>query len=405
MIKNAAKSLWNYIRRADIILWLLLAAISAYSLLLLKSVSRATESNYFRTQLLAVALGVGAAIVVSLIDYAEIANFWYLIAGFSIFLMIYTAFFGEEVTGSGGVNAKAWINIAGRTFQSSELVKIAFLITFAKHLDTVNKGGRIDEPVQLILLGCHALVPVLLCVLQGDTGAAVVFFFIFLSMSLSAGVKFRYFAILLGLVFAALPILWKYFLPEYQKDRFIALFNLDDAYVQMNGGYQQYQGRISIGSGMLHGQGLFSGSRVASNSVPFQHSDYIFSVAGEELGFVGCSVLIALLFLFLMKLLHVAHTSRDEMGKYICFGFFGLVALQTVWNIGMCLALLPVMGITLPFFSAGGSSAACLYLGFGLVQGVYMRRKESDGFRLNRAKPMRFSYKQMKAMREIKNKG
>ena len=405
MFKNAAKSLWDYIRRADVILWILLAAISAYSLILLKSVSRATESNYFRTQLLAVALGVGAAIIVSLIDYAEIANFWYLIAGFSIFLMIYTALFGEEVTGGGGVNAKAWINIAGRTFQSSELVKIAFLITFSKHLDIVNKGGRIDEPLQLVLLGCHALVPVLLCVMQGDTGAAVVFFFMFLSMSLAAGVKFRYFAILLALVFAALPILWKYFLPEYQKDRFIALFNLDDPYVQMNGGYQQYQGRISIGSGKLHGQGLFEGSRVASNSVPFQHSDYIFSVAGEELGFVGCAVLILLLFLFLMKLLHVAHSSRDEMGKYICFGFFGLVALQAVWNIGMCLALLPVMGITLPFFSAGGSSAACLYLGFGLVQSVYMRRKESDGFRLSRTKPMRFSYKQMKAMREMKNKG
>lgn len=405
MIKNGVKSIFNYIRRADVILWLLLAAISAYSLILLKSVSRATESNYFRTQLLAVGLGVAAAIIVSLIDYAEIANFWYLIAGFSIFLMVYTALFGEEVTGGGGVNAKAWINIAGRTFQSSELVKIAFLITFSKHLDIVHKGNRIDEPLQLILLGCHALVPVLLCMMQGDTGAAVVFFFMFLTMSLSAGVKLRYFVILLGLVLAALPVLWKFFLPEYQKDRFIALFNLDDPYVQMNEGYQQYQGRISIGSGKLHGQGLFEGSRVASNSVPFQHSDYIFSVAGEELGFVGCAVLILLLFLFLMKILHVAHSSRDDMGKYICFGFFGLVALQSVWNIGMCLAILPVMGITLPFFSAGGSSAACLYMGFGLVQGVYMRRKESDGFRLNRSKPMRFSYKQMKAMREMKNKG
>lgn len=405
MIKNGVKSIFNYIRRADVILWILLAAISAYSLILLKSVSRATESNYFRTQLLAVGLGVAAAIIVSLIDYAEIANFWYLIAGFSVFLMVYTALFGEEVTGGGGVNAKAWINIAGRTFQSSELVKIAFLITFSKHLDIVHKGNRIDESLQLILLGCHALVPVLLCMMQGDTGAAVVFFFMFLTMSLSAGVKLRYFVILLGLVLAALPVLWKFFLPEYQKDRFIALFNLDDPYVQMNEGYQQYQGRISIGSGKLHGQGLFEGSRVASNSVPFQHSDYIFSVAGEELGFVGCAVLILLLFLFLMKILHVAHSSRDDMGKYICFGFFGLVALQSVWNIGMCLAILPVMGITLPFFSAGGSSAACLYMGFGLVQGVYMRRKESDGFRLNRSKPMRFSYKQMKAMREMKNKG
>lgn len=404
-MKQKIKGIWDYIRRADILLWLLLAAISVYSLVLLKSVSRATEANYFRTQLMAVGLGVTAAIVVSLIDYAEIANLWYLIAGFSVFLMLYTAIFGDAVTGSGGVNAKAWISIGGRTFQSSELVKIAFMITFAKHLDIVCKENRIHNPLQLIMLGCHALVPVGLCILQGDTGAAVVFFFMFLSMCFAAGVKVRYFAILGAAVVTALPILWKFFLPEYQKDRFIALFNLDDVYVQANEGYQQYQGRISIGSGQLHGQGLFEGSRVATGSVPFQHSDYIFSVAGEELGFVGCCGILLLLLLFLAKILHVAHTARDDLGKYICFGFFGLIALESVWNIGMCLAILPVMGITLPFFSAGGSSAACLYMGFGLVQSVYMRRKESDGLRLNRKSNLRFSYKQIKKMREMKNNG
>ncbi len=378
-------------------LWLILAAISVYSLILLKSVSRAvTESDYFRTQLMAIGLGVAAAVFVSLIDYAEIANFWYLVAGFSIFLMIYTILFGEEVTGSGGVAAKAWINIAGRTFQSSELVKIAFIITYSKHLDIVQKRGKITELPQVILLALHALVPVLLCQMQKDTGASVVFFFMFLSMSLAAGVQLRYFAVLCAMVCAALPLLWKFFMPEYQKDRFIALFNLDDPYIQMNEGYQQYQGRISIGSGKWNGQGLFEGSRVANNSVPFQHSDYIFSVAGEELGFVGCSLIILLLLLLMIKVLHVAHSSRDDLGKYICFGFFGMIALQSVWNIGMCLAILPAMGITLPFFSAGGSSAACLYLGFGLVESVYMRRKESDGLRLKRKSSLRFTYKQMK---------
>ena len=141
MAKRFFKGLWDYIKRADIILWLLLAMISAYSLVLLRSVDYATGSGYFRTQLLAIGLGVAAAVVVTLIDYAEIANFWYLLAGFSIFLMIYTSFFGEQVVGSGGVDAKAWINIAGRTFQSSELVKIAFILTFAKHLDVLRKGS------------------------------------------------------------------------------------------------------------------------------------------------------------------------------------------------------------------------------------------------------------------------
>ena len=396
MAKRFFKGLWDYIKKADIILWLLLAMISAYSLVLLRSVDYATGSGYFRTQLLAIGLGVAAAVVVTLIDYAEIANFWYLLAGFSIFLMIYTSFFGEQVVGSGGVDAKAWINIAGRTFQSSELVKIAFILTFAKHLDVLRKGSKLDHPLHVMLLGCHALVPMLLCEMQSDTGAAIVFFAIFLTMSLSAGIKLRYFAALGGIVLVALPLLWMFVMKDYQKARFTAVFNLEDPTVQMEDGYQQYQGRISIGSGRLDGTGLFNGTRVANKSVPFQQSDYIFSVAGEELGFIGCSLILLLLLLFMAKVLHVASTSRDDLGRYICFGFFGMIALQSVSNIGMCLALLPAMGVTLPFFSAGGSSAACMYLGFGLVQAVYMRRKESDGMRLKRKQPLRFFYKQLK---------
>lgn len=387
------KGIWGYLKRADILLWLLLAAISIYSLLLLRSVSIATGTNYFRTQLMAIGLGVAAAVVVSLIDYAEVANFWLLISLASVFLMIYTFFFGIRVQGAGGVDARAWINLAGRTFQTSELVKIAFMVTFAKHLDAVKRRGRLDEPLQVVLLGCHALVPVLLCQLQKDTGAAVVFFFMFLAMSLGAGVQLRYFVILFVVILVAFPIAWEFLLPDYQKSRFTAVFNLEDPTVQMEGGYQQYQGRISIGSGKLHGQGLFQGTRVASNVVTFQQSDYIFSVAGEELGFVGCSLILLLLFLFMAKVLHVASMARDDLGKYMCFGFFGMIALQSVVNIGMCLALLPVMGVTLPFFSAGGSSAACLYLGFGLVQSVHMRRKESDGLRLRRMQPLRFTSK------------
>ncbi len=395
-MKSHFKGLLQYLRRADLLLWLLLGAISAYSLLLLRSVSIATGIDYFRTQLMAIALGIAGAVVITLIDYVEICNFWYLIAGFSVFLMIYTQLFSESVTGSDGVNARAWISIAGRTFQSSELVKIAFILTYSKHLDILKKKERLNEPLQVIFLAMHAAVPVLLCHFQGDDGAGMVFFAMFLFMSLAAGIKLRYFGILGGLIVAALPLLWHFVLDEYQKKRFIAIYNLENEAMQMDEVYQQYQGRISIGSGGLNGQGLFNGSRVANQSVPFQQSDFIFSVAGEELGFWGCSLIILLLFLFLLKTIHVAHSAREDLGKYICYGFFGLIAFQSISNIGMCLALLPAMGVTLPFFSAGGSSAACLYLGFGFVQSVYMRRKESDGLRLKRKQPLRFGYKQMK---------
>lgn len=396
--KGHLKGFLGYLQRTDILLWLIVAAVSVYSLLLIKSISDAVDTNYFRVQIFAVALGVVGAVLVSLIDYVEISNFWYLLGGFSVFLMLYTAWFGESTTGSGGVDARAWINIAGRTFQSSELVKILFCITFAKHLDTVQKKGTINAPVQVVLLGLHALIPVLLCFLQGDAGAGVVFFAMFIFMSLSAGVQMRYFGILAVLLIGGMPLLWQYGMKEYQKNRFIAVFNLEDPSVQADLGYQQYQARTSIGSGGMTGQGLFQGDRVASKAVPFQQSDMIFSVAGEELGFWGCTLIIVLLFLLMVKVVHVAHSSRDDLGKYICFGFLGMLALQTVSNIGMALSLLPAMGVTLPFFSAGGSSAACLYWGIGLLQSVYMRRKESDGLRLKRKTPLRFTYQQMKEM-------
>ena len=371
-------------------------------MILLKSVSRATPDDYFRTQVMAIGLGVCGAVFVSLMDYADLAGFWKLIAGFSVFLMIYTYLFGERVQGSGGVDARAWIHIFGRTFQTSELVKVAFMITYAKHLDLVKSRGRLEEFPQVALLGCHALVFLLLCQLQGDTGATVVFFFMFLAMSLAAGVQLRYFAILAGMILVGLPLAWRYVMPDYQKSRFIAVFNLDDPDVRLQDGYQQWQGRISIGSGKLKGQGLFQGSRVASNVVTFQQSDFIFSVAGEELGFMGCVLIMVLLLLFMLKVLHVAGSARDELGRYICYGYFGWIALQSVVNIGMCVAVLPAMGVTLPFFSAGGSSAACLYLGFGLVQSVHMRRREIDGLHLNHKSPLRFAYKQGKKNREFK---
>ncbi len=402
MWNQFGKAFVDYLKRADIILWLLLAGISTYSLLLLKSVSRATPDDYFRTQVMAIGLGVCGAVFVSLMDYADLAGFWKLITGFSIFLMIYTYFFGERIQGSGGVDARAWIQILGRTFQTSELVKVAFMLTYAKHLDMVKSRGRLDEFPQVVLLGCHALVFLMLCQLQGDTGATVVFFFMFVAMSLAAGVQLRYFAILAGMILVGLPLAWRYIMPDYQKARFIAVFNLDDPDVRLQDGYQQWQGRISIGSGKLKGQGLFEGSRVASNVVVFQQSDFIFSVAGEELGFIGCVLIMVLLLLFMLKVLHVAGSARDELGRFICYGYFGWIALQSVANIGMCVAMLPAMGVTLPFFSAGGSSAACLYLGFGLVQSVHMRRREIDGLHLKQKSPLRFAYKQGKVGRELR---
>lgn len=392
-IKNMFKGIFNYIKKTDWLLWLLIIAISLYCLALLNSVSVQTDASWDSSQLMAILLGLAGAVIISMLDYAGIASFWYLIAGFSIFLMIYTLIVAEAVVGSGGVNARAWIIIFGRTFQSSELVKIGFIITLSKHLDVLRKKGLLDDILQLILLLFHAMVPALLCHQQGDDGAGVVFIFMFLCMCFAAGIKLRYFMILAGVVLLLLPVLWNFVLEDYQKLRFTAVYNLDDANVINNEGYQQYNARISIGSGQFFGHGLYQGRRVSSKMVSFQNSDFIFSVAGEELGFIGCMAILLLLLFLLLKILHIARNSRDDLGKYMCFGYFGLIAIQSIANIGMCLAVLPVMGVTLPFFSSGGSSAMCLYFGIGLLQSVYSRKAESDGMRLNRNSPIRLSYK------------
>ena len=386
----------RWFRRIDKVFWVLMLTVSAFSLLLLKSVSRATNTDYFGTQFVVTLVGLSAAALLSLVDYDNIAAFWKLIAGVSVAAMLYTLVFGISVQGSGGVNAKAWISIAGRTFQTSELVKIFFILTYAKHISVVREKEQITNPLHVFLLALHAAVPVLLCHLQGDDGATIVFLFMFLCMSLAGGVQLRYFLLLGAVIALALPFIWNNVLSEYQIKRFTSVYNLDDPSVQLNEGYQQYQGRLSIGSGQLFGKGLFNGNRVESNLVTFQHSDFIFSVAGEELGFIGCTALIVLLFVYLLRILYIASKARDDLGRCICFGFFGLIALQTVSNIGMCLALLPVMGVTLPFFSAGGSSAVCLYLGFGLVQSVYMRRPGAEGPRLHATRNLKIDFKKLK---------
>ena len=211
------------------------------------------------------------------------------------------------------------------------------------------------------------------------------------------GVQLRYFILLGALVAVSVPVLWKFVLSEYQIKRFTSVYNLDDPSIQLNEGYQQVQGRISIGSGQLTGKGLFNGPRVETNLVTFQHSDFIFSVAGEELGFIGCTAIIVLLLVYLLRVLYIASKARDDLGRCMCFGFFGLIALQSVSNIGMCLALLPVMGVTLPFFSAGGSSAVCLYLGFGLIQSVYMHRPDANVPHLRSTRTLKMNFRKLNA--------
>lgn len=340
------------------------------------SISRVPDtSTAFKKQFLSIIAGYIGAIIITKIDYRVIVKHWKTVATICIILLVITIIFAKPVTGENGINAKAWLILPGGvSFQPSELAKIGFMITFSKHISYLKKIGKIDSFLHILGLLFHALVPMGITQSQGDTGAAVIFFFMFLTMAFSAGIKLRYFVILITSIVALLPFAWKYILSDYQKLRILAIIDtsLDPFVVR----YQQFQGEISIGSGQLWGKGLFKGPRVSSQLVPVQESDLIFSVAGEELGFIGCITILILLTLLLIKIFQIALKSCDNIGYYICFGFFGMIFSQVIFNIGMCLSLLPVMGVALPFFSYGGTSIVCTFLGIGLIQNVYMYKDD-----------------------------
>ena len=372
---NFFKSIQNCIKYSDKILWSMILVIALYSMLLVASVSR-EGFNYLTIQFISVMLGVIGALLLQTINYKVISKYYIWIGVFCILFIIYTLFMGVTVEGSSGVNARAWIKLPGGiTFQPSELVKIGFIITFAKHLSIVKNTDNFKDIKNICLLGAHALIPVVLTHMQGDDGAAIIFLCIAITMSFMAGLPLRYFGALIVLGAIFMPIAWNFVLADYQKKRIITQMNPEGD--PLNMGYQQIQGKLSIGSGGLFGTGLFKGPRVANNVVPIQESDFIFSVAGEELGFVGCTLIILLLLLLIFRIGFIARKCNDTIGSFICFGFIGLILSQTVFNLGMCLSLLPVMGVTLPFFSVGGSSAACLYLGIGILQNIYLSRNQT----------------------------
>lgn len=373
-MKKVFGSIAGYLKQTDIIFWLLSLAVTAYGCILISSLDRATTKDYLKTQIMAVTLGYIAAFIISKIDYEFFGRVWLIVAIGCVGVVLLT-FTPMGIT-IGGTDDRAWLDLKITTFQPAELMKIGFIITFSKHLSYLKDNEKLKSFLQICGLGVHALIPVAIVHLQGDDGTALVFAFMFLIMTFAAGVQLRYFLVLFAGGLAAIPLIWNKLMHDEQRARFLALLDLDAS--SMGKGYQQFQGKTSIASGQLFGRGLYEGPRVTNGNVPYQENDFILTVAGEELGFIGCVILLLLLLFFMLRALQVSFKAKDNFGKYICIGFFAMIATQTCINVGMCLGLIPVIGITLPFLSAGGSSVACLYLGVGLVVSVYMHRFDAD---------------------------
>lgn len=368
-----AENLKLYFSKTDIILWIFTIIATVYSLLLISDMQRAGSYNYLYTQIVAIVLGLVLAFVISLVNYNLIVKLWWLFALFGIILAGLVFVFGIQVAGT---DDTAWIKLPGGfSFQPSEFMKICFIITFSKHLSFLNDIEKIKSLPGVVSLCIHTAIPIGIIHMQGDDGAVLIFVFIALIMTFLAGVQARYYAVLGGCVAVGLPIIWSFFLNDEHRNRILALFDLDGNALT-NYGWQQYQGKVSIASGRLFGSGLYKGSRVEYGIVPEQENDFIFTVAGEELGFAGCLLLLAVLFVIIIRIMLNAKNACDIKGSYICYGVFALIASQTVINIGMVLGVIPVVGITLPFFSSGGTSVLSMMICIGLVQSVVNHRED-----------------------------
>lgn len=372
-MKRIFDSIWNYIKKTDKWFWILTMSASIYGFLLIYSQQRSGGTNFLKTQIIAVGIGYIVAVFISCIDYRFYGKVWWIFAGVALSLTILVFFIGIQIAGTDDVG---WIKIGSITFQPSELTKICFIITFAKHISVLVKYDKLRSFFGVMTLVFHAAIPILLIHMQGDDGTALVFGFMFLIMTFAAGVQLRYFISFLLVICVSAPLFYTKIMNDDQRNRLLVLFNLDDNSLTTYG-WQQYQGKVSIASGGLFGEGYMNGPRVAKDIVPYQENDFIFTVAGEEFGFIGCTILLLILLFIVIKTTRDAHLADDTFGKMICYGFFSIIATQTVINIGMVLGIFPVVGITLPFFSSGGTSVMCLYFGVGLVQSVYMHRENS----------------------------
>ena len=361
-----------FFRNSNILLLVSCLMTSVYGCLLVYS-SIMNGDGSFRScivQMVCSAVGFLFALFISRVDYNDICRLWFVWVGFAGLLVLLT--FTPLGINVSGTDDTAWLGFPFSnpkiTFQPSELLKIAFIISFAIHLDKAKDSG-INRFANVLLLCAHGGLATGLIFLQGDDGTALVFILIFLSMMFVAGLHWGYFLAAFGAVAAVVPIFWKH-MDAQKMDRIKAIFYVDQ-YLQTEG-WQQSAGLSAIGSGRLYGVGYMQGG---NQGLFARSNDFIFSVAGEEFGFIGAVFVLLCLMLIVIAITRTALQTNDPKGKLICVGMAALVGFQSLINIGMVLRLLPVIGITLPFFSAGGSSVATLYLGIGLCLSVHYTNK------------------------------
>ena len=362
----------NFTKKGDWFLLLLCLVTSALGCVILASTTSADKFDgnfrYIAIQVGCTVAGAFLFAVTSSLDVEELSERRYLLVAFNMFLLLLIIPFGVNRGGN-----KSWLDIPGLPFmiQPAEVCKITYILIAASVM--ASHQNRISSPVSVMHMALHLILLFgTNLVLSRDMGVSLIFVFIFIGMAFAGGVSLLWFAGGLGLITLAAPFLWPS-LDTYQQERILIIF---DETIDAQGIGPRYHYKINLQSltgGGLTGQGLFKGIRTQGGNLYAQHTDYVFSSIGEELGFFGCVLIMVLELAIIARCIYVGIRCPDYMRRLICFGAASAMIFQIVINIGMCIGVMPVIGLTLPFFSYGGSSLITLYGMLGLVSGAYAR--------------------------------
>lgn len=401
------KGVQGYLKRTDRVYLLLCLFSSGMAVLMLASWAAEQGSGFAVDELTGEIIGIGdyrralmqgacaavglvVAVLLSNIDYRSLVKIWPFHVALTWGMVLPTLVLRNVSIGpltigynAGDTDNFSWYKLGGFTFQPTELAKISFILTFAMHLNNVR--SRINEPKELGKLLLHMLVPMAIVHIQGDDGTAIIYGIIGCCMLFAAGLSWKYILSAATALVAALALAFGFFSDKigksYQWYRILAVIDPENKTgwapseaIWKNIIYQQQRGEIALGSGKIFGTGLFDGTYY---NVPNAHNDFIFCWIGNAMGFVGCAIVLCGLFALILKTFATGMRSEDLLGTYICAGIGGALLAQVTVNVGMNLWVLPVIGITLPFYSAGGSSVLMLYICVGLVLSVYMHNKKN----------------------------
>lgn len=374
-LKKFLPQLRDFVHRADMFLFTMSVICALYGIVVIASATKSYENGsaqFVIVQTLALVLGILLFIAMTVIDVDIFAQHWTWLYGLSALLLLSLIPFGAvSDTGNNG-----WLRFFGIGIQPTEIVKLAFIIVLAKQLAYLKDYKNLNSVISVAqIVGHFILMFGLILVTAQDLGSALVYFFIFAVMLFVAGVKIYWFIMGAAAIACMVPIFWTYFLEDYQRNRILAPYDssIDPDNTGIN--WQQNQSKIALASGQLTGTGLGDGTQSQSNAIPGKHTDFIFAVIGEELGLIGACLVLLLLMIIVIRCIQVGLRSGSTMSMLVCFGVTATVVFQTFENVGMCIGIAPVVGITLPFFSYGGSSLFSMFAAMGLVSGIKYRPK------------------------------